>query len=234
LELLNENNIRPSKILRGIALTLFSITVLFTIIGGAGTVCIAVGAENYENLKMLAPYKWLYQIFVVVKFAIGFWGLHIIYTLFKGRKKAYRNALIILIIGLLVASAQMITSEILRGKTMPVDIRFYITLITLIFFLIVKHPSIWARVDFTLFRKDKSKVTVAGSTMLIAGLITITTPIWASSSHITSTGFNLVNVLAVPLFYSGIALFLFGVSTLVYSARKVLKQVKLDKVESTT
>lgn len=229
-----ENKTPPSRILKGIAISLFSITVLFTIIGAAGTVCIAVGAENYESLKMLTPYKWLYQIFVVTKFAAGFWGLHVVYTLFKGREKAYRNSIIVLVIGLLVASAQMVTSKILRGSTMPVDIRFYITLVTLIFFILLKLPFIWARVDFTLFKKDKSKVTVAGITMLIAGMITIATPIWASSSHITTTGFNLVNVLAVPLFYSGVALILLGVSTLVYSAKKVLRQVKIEEVESTT
>ena len=224
-------NKRPSKMLRGIALTLMSITVVFTIIGGAGTVCIALGAENYDNLKMLVPYKWLYQIFVVVKFTIGFWGLHVVYTLFKGREKAYRNAMIVLTIGLLVAIAQMITSQILRGKTLPVDIRFYITLVTILVFLIIRLPSVWPKVDFTWSKKSGSKKAVAGISMLLSGIITITTPIWATNSHITADGYNLVNVLATPLLFGGLSLIILGVGTITYELKDLFKQKVVNKIK---
>ncbi len=207
---------RPSRILRGIALTLMIITVLLTIIGAVGTVCIAIGAENYKGMEALVPYKWLYKIFVLIKFVIGFWGLHVIYTLFKGREKAYRNSLIVLIIGLLVAAAQMTTSHFLRGKTLPVDIRFYVTLITLIIFLIIRIPSIWKKVDFTWSKKNGSKLTIAGIAMILSGFVTLTTPFWASASHITPDGYNLVNEIAAPLFYGGLSFIILGTIILLY------------------
>lgn len=223
---------RPSRILRGIALTLMILTVLLTIIGAIGTVCIAMSAENYESLKMLAPYKWLYKIFVLIKFAVSFWGFHVIYTLFKGREKAYRNSLIVLSIGLLVASAQMITSHLLKGSTMPVDVRFYVTLITLAIFLIIGHPSIWPKVDFTWSRKGGEKTIVAGTSMLLSGIITVTTPIWASASHITPDGYNLVNQLAFPLFYGGLSLVILGVTVLLYISGIFNKKKVLSKTDS--
>ena len=221
MEAQDERKKRPSRILRGIALTLMSITVLLTIIGASGTVCLAFGAENYEGYEALVPFKWLYQIFVYVKFGIGFWGIYVIFTLFKGREKAYRNALIVLIVGVLVAAAQMTTSHLLKGSTMPVDVRFYVTLFTLLIFLLIKHPAIWSKVDFTWSRKGESKKVVAGVSMLLSGIITVTTPIWAVSSHITPEGYNLVNVLAVPLFYGGASLIVLGIGTLILASAEL-------------
>ena len=43
----DENRRRPSKILRGIAVTLMGITVAITLLAGVGTTCVAIGAENY-------------------------------------------------------------------------------------------------------------------------------------------------------------------------------------------
>ena len=227
-----KGNNRPSRILRGIALTLMIITVLLTIIGAVGTVCLAVGAENYKGFEALVPYKWLYQTFVFIKFAVGFWGFHVIYTLFKGREKAYRNALIVLTIGLLVAVAQMTTSHFLKGSTMPVDVRFYVTLVTLVIFLIIGHPSIWPKVDFTWSRKGGEKTTVAGTAMLLSGIITVTTPIWAVASHITPDGYNLVNELAFPLFYGGLSLIIFGIAALLYASGIFHKKEVLSEVDS--
>ena len=219
---------RPSRILRGIALTLMIITVLLTIIGAVGTVCIAIGAENYKGMEALVPYKWLYKIFVIIKFIVGIWGIHVIHTPFKGREKAYRNSLIVLIIGLLVAAAQMTTSHFIRGKTMPVDMRFYVTLVTLIVFLIIRIPSIWPKVDFTWSKENGSKSTVAGTAMIISGIITVTTPIWASSSHITPDGYNLVNEIAGPLLYGGISFIILGITVLLYSFRISYRQKLLN------
>ncbi len=218
MEAQEEKKKRPSRILRGIALTLMTITVLLTIIGASGTVCLAFGAENYEGYEALVPFKLLYQLFVYIKFAIGFWGIYVIFTLFKGREKAYRNALIVLIVGVLVAAAQMTTSHLLKGSTMPVDVRFYVTLFTLTIFLLIKHPTIWSKVDFSWSRKGESKKAVAGVSMLLSGIITVTTPIWAVSSHITPEGYNLVNVLAVPLLYGGASLIVLGIGTIILAS----------------
>ena len=232
MEAQDEKKKRPSRILRGIVLTLMSITVLLTIIGASGTVCLAFGAENYEGFEALIPFKWLYQIFVYIKFAIGFWGIYVIFTLFKGREKGYRNALIVLVVGVLVAAAQMTTSHLLKGSTMPVDVRFYVTLFTLIIFLLIKHPVIWSKIDFSWKRDGGSKKTVAGVSMLLSGIIIVTTPIWAVASHITPEGYNLVKVLAVPLLYGGASLIVLGTGTLIWTSGVLQKEKVGDEAKT--
>jgi hypothetical protein len=209
------------KVLRGFAIALFGITILLTIIGGAGTVCLAFNAENFEGFEALVPYKWLYQIFVYIKFIIGFIGIYTTYALIKGRKTSYRNAVILLISGVLVAAAQMITSHIVRGKTLPVDMRFYVTLFTLIIFLIIRTKSIWSKIDFFKEKSVSSQSTIISSAMVVMGIITLTTPIWAQSSHITPSGENLVNVLAIPLMFVGTSLIVGGIAILFYSIKKM-------------
>ena len=48
-----QNGHRPSKVLRGVAITPMGITVAFTLLGGAGTTCVAFGAEKYESMAAL-------------------------------------------------------------------------------------------------------------------------------------------------------------------------------------
>ena len=216
----NGNNVWL-KVLRGFAIALFGITILLTIIGGAGTVCLAFNAEKFQGFEALIPYKWLYQIFVYIKFIIGFLGIYVTYTLIKGRKTSYRNAIILLISGFLVAAAQMITSHILRGKTLPVDIRFYVTLFTLIIFLIIRIKSIWSKIDFSKEQSISSQSTIISSAMLVMGIITLTTPMWAQSSHITPSGENLVNVLAIPLMLVGTSLIVGSIAMLFYNIKKM-------------
>ena len=53
----DQNRRGPSKILRGIAVTLMGIAVAITLLAGVGTTCVAIGAENYESMAALVPYK---------------------------------------------------------------------------------------------------------------------------------------------------------------------------------
>ena len=55
---------RPSKILRGVAVTLMDITVVVTLLAGAGTTCVAFAAEKFGSMAGLVPYKPLYIAFV--------------------------------------------------------------------------------------------------------------------------------------------------------------------------
>ena len=211
------------KVLRGFAITLFGITILLTIIGGAGTVCLAFNAESYKGFEALIPYKWLYQIFVYIKFGIGIAGIYTIYSLVKGKKTSYRNSVILLIAGVLVAAAQMTTSQILRGNTLPVDIRFYFTLFTLIVFSIIRINPIWEKIDFFKSKSVSFQSSIISSTLLVMGIITLTTPIWAQNSHITPSGENLINVLSIPLM-------ILGTSFIVGSIATIFRTIKLKKL----
>ena len=102
---------------------------------------------------------------------------------------------------------------------MPISMRLYITVITLALFLIVKLPSIRKKVDvdFTIpWRGRGSKAAGGGLAAIVAGITTITTPVWANvfASHMFE-GYNLVNVLQVPLMVGGGLLILMGATLLI-------------------
>ena len=59
------------KVLRWVGIILMGLTAAFTIMGGAGTTCVALAAENYDSMVEIAPYKWLYVIFVIATIAAG-------------------------------------------------------------------------------------------------------------------------------------------------------------------
>ena len=54
-----------AKALRGVAITLMGLTLVFTLLGGVGTTCVALGAEKYDSMALLVPYKPLYQVWGV-------------------------------------------------------------------------------------------------------------------------------------------------------------------------
>ena len=60
-----------AKALRGVAITLMGLTLVFTLLGGVGTTCVALGAEKYDSMALLVPYKPLYQVLVVVSLTVG-------------------------------------------------------------------------------------------------------------------------------------------------------------------
>ena len=150
------NDQKPSTLLRSIAIILFSLTVLFTLMGAVGTTCVAFGAENYESMQGLVPYKPLYQVLVYVSIAAGIWGVIIIVNLVRGGKNLYRNVLIMLIIGAVTSGIQTFVSQSVRGSSAPVNIRFYITDFTLIVFLLFRLPPIWKLMKFDRSMKKQS------------------------------------------------------------------------------
>ncbi|NLE77608.1 MAG: hypothetical protein GX605_12775 [Chloroflexi bacterium] len=205
----------PSKVLQGMAIALMALTVAFTLLGGAGTSCVAFAAEKFGSMAVLAPYKWLYGLFVVVSLAAGLAGIPATAGLVRGRPNAYRNALIVLLVGALSAGVQMAVSEALRGKSAPVNVRFYVSAFTLAVFLLLRLPPVWPRVDFLQRAQGGAggQAAAAATALLVSGLLTLTTPYWAGPSH-TMGGENLVYVLGLPLALAGWALTLGGVATL--------------------
>jgi hypothetical protein len=85
---------------------------------------------------------------VLFGLAIGVMGVRAVGLLFRGARNAYRFSLIALIAGAVVGTIPLLASRMLLGGSMMVDISVYTTMLTLIVFLIIRHPSIWRGVDF--------------------------------------------------------------------------------------
>ena len=138
------------KTLRFIGILLMGITALFTIAGGLGTTCVAVNPTGFgEGMAPLAPFQWLYILFVIVTTAIGIMAARAVFLLAKGRPNSYRYAIIALVLGIVIGVIHMLVSRGLRGKSMPVDGVVYTTVLTLIVFLLFRIPKIWQGVDYT-------------------------------------------------------------------------------------
>ncbi len=173
------------KTLRFIGILLMGITALFTIAGGLGTTCVALNPTGFgESMALLAPFQWLYIVFVIVTTAIGIMAARAVVLLAKGKPNSYRYAVITLILGIVVGVIHMLVSRGLRGKSMPVDGVVYTTLLTLIVFLIFRVPKIWQGVDYTSGDyNDQTGRMAAAITLLVTGALTLTVQYWAGSTH---------------------------------------------------
>jgi hypothetical protein len=179
------------KTLRFIGILLMGITALFTIAGGLGTTCVALNPTGFgESMAPLAPFQWLYIIFVVVTTAIGVMAARAVFLLAKGRPNSYRYSITALVLGITVGVIHILVSRSLRGKSMPVDGVVYTTVLTLLVFLLFRIPKIWQGVDYTSGGSDdKTGPTAAAITLMVTGILTLTVQYWAGPTH-TWDGIN--------------------------------------------
>jgi len=181
-----DKNSWSAKSLRFISILLMGVTALFTIASGAGTTCVAFNPTGFgESMAPLAPFQWLYILFVFVTVAIGLMAARAVILLVQGRSNAYRYAVIALLLGSLVGVIHMLVSRGLRGKSMPVDAVVYTTLLTLAVFLLLRIPRIWQGVNFSASGSDDDPTNrlAAAFTLLATGLLTLSAPLWAGASH---------------------------------------------------
>ena len=207
------------KFLRIVAIILMGLTALQTLLGAVGSVCISWFPEKYESLVVVAPYKSVYQVTTIFTFIAAGIAIAATVALIRGKGWAYRAAWGALLLGLATAGTKMYFSSMLRGSTMPTDVRFYLTIVTMLFFLLLRIPPIWAKADLSRAGKDGSSGTAAGVAMILGGALSITTPIWAGPTHIMN-GYNLVLVLETPLMLGGGALVLLGIGLLTMTVLK--------------
>ena len=81
-----------AKVLRILGIVLMSLTAAFTILGGAGTSCVALDPTGYEGkFAGIAPFQWLYILFVIVTLVIGGMGVRAAVLLVQGKRNAYRR-----------------------------------------------------------------------------------------------------------------------------------------------
>lgn len=205
---------KSGKTLRTLGIVFMALTSGFTLLGGVGTSCVAFNPTGFsESLERLAPFQWLYILFVIIGIALGILGIRATVGLVKGRLKAYRDAVIVLTAGAAVGVIHILVSRSLRGKSMPVDQVVYVTVLTLILFLIFRIPAIWAKVDFTR-GKDGSNLPAGGAAAILLGLSALSVSHLVGSSH-TWDGINYAAAFNAALSIGGIACVLFGLGLLV-------------------
>jgi hypothetical protein len=195
------------KVLRIIAIILMAATAAFNLLGGIGTSCVALNPTGWSPaMAQLAPYQWLYILLVLVATATAIWGVVVTIALARGRTHAYRDALIVLVISALAAGVQTFVSQALRGKGAPQNMRFYLTLFTLAVMLLYRLPPVWKAIHGFQSARPRDFATPAGLAAFVGGLVAMTTPLWASPTHIGPDGANWVNLLRTPLMAAGAGL----------------------------
>ena len=131
-----------------IGIILLASTAIFNLMGGFGTSCAAFFTSIFDSMKPLTDYRFLYQLFVITTIPLGFAGLQVKKHLTSGNPKAYKEILVVLLLGTIVGGAHMYTSQMILGKAAPANIKFYLNIITLVYFLIIRIPVIWNKLDF--------------------------------------------------------------------------------------
>jgi hypothetical protein len=207
------------KTLRFIGIVLMALTGGFTLLGGIGTTCAALFPTKWESMAPLAPFQWLYILFVLTGIFLGVWGIRTAISLMKGMDKSYRDALIVLIAGVIIGAVHIFVSRALRGKSMPVDAVVYTNILTLAVFLLFRIPSIWKGVDFR--KGDRTINTIAGgAAALLLGLVTLTIQYTMGSTH-TWNGVNYADAFNILMSTIGLGLLLFGAG--IFASLKRLK-----------
>lgn len=198
-----------AKFLRFIGILFMSLTAAFTVLGGVGTSCAALFPTKWDSMAPLAPFQWLYILFVLVTTAIGVLGIRAVVMLAKGKKGAYKAAMTALVLGIVVGVVHILTSRALRGSSMPVDAVVYITVLTFVIFLIFRIPAIWAGVDYAKAPRKEGKKN-AGAASIVAGALCLAIPFLMASTH-TWGGVNYADAFHATMTISGITLVLGGV-----------------------
>jgi hypothetical protein len=173
------------KTLRVIGIVLMSLTAAFTLMGGIGTTCVALNPTGFGGkFAGIAPFQWLYVLFVIVTTGIGVWAARVVVQLVRGEKASYRQALTVLAAGIVVGGVHTAASRALRGSSMPVDMVVYTTILTMAVFLLLRLPGIWQKVG--LERGDgggKKGKAAAAFALAATGLLTLTVQFLMAPTH---------------------------------------------------
>ena len=203
---------KTGKIIRILAIIFLGMTAAMNLLGGIGTTCAAFSDNVGYRMafKELMDYRWLYQILVVTTILVGLAGIWGLIRLVRGSPNVYRDILIILVVGCILAGVHYYASMTLRGKAAPANVKFYINILTLIVFLVFKLPGLREKVNFSSPGGKNETDTAGGITAIMAGTLMLTVFHWAGPSH-TYFQQNWTYVFYVPLVVVGTALTLWGV-----------------------
>lgn len=173
------------RFLRFVGILFMGITAAVTLLGGVGTTCVALDATKYDSMKAIAEFQWLYILYVLAGIALGVLGVRATIQLIKGRKNAEKSALMTLFLGIVIGVIHMLTSRALRGSSMPVDGVVYITVLTLVIFLLFRLPNVRQMALFQEEVKDDTSA-IGGLTAIVIGGLVLSVQMWAGSDHLIS------------------------------------------------
>jgi hypothetical protein len=223
-----------AKILRVVGIVLMGLTAVFTIMGGVGTTCVALDPNGYDGkFAGIAPYQWLYILFVVVTFAFGVMGARATWLLIRNRSNAYRYSIIALAGGSIVGVIHVIVSRALRGGSMPVDMVTTMNILTLVVFLIFRIPPLWKEIGFGQPAASNTAGTAGGLTSITCGVIALTIQYWMGPTH-TIGGVNYADVWHVQLQLIGWFLIIGGIFIFLWAAGVFSKREASVKALSVT
>lgn len=209
LILQRNNPLYLKKFLRFIGILFMGITTAVTLIGGVGTTCVALNPTAYESMKAIANYQWLYILYVLIGVALGVLGIRSTIQLARKKAGAEKTALYILIAGVVVGAIHMFSSRALRGSSMPVDGVVYITVITLIVFLLFRLPKVR---EMGLFEgdADSNADTAGGVTAFAIGAMVLSVQVWAGPTHLLG-GVNYADAFHNAMLLVGVSILLYGI-----------------------
>jgi len=207
------------KTLRIIAIIFMGLTTAMNILSGVGTSCAAFFTKQYPPFWdiIVADVQWLWQSFVVVTLVIGLIGIWVTVQLVRGKSNAYRNAMILLIVGTIVNGIHTYYSYTVLGGILPIVVTLLTNIVTLVLFIIFGTPGLKEQIDFDGEGDSISGATATGLTAILVGAILLSTSSWAGPTH-TFDGVNLVNVLRIPLLAGGAISSLGGLALLLWTA----------------
>lgn len=206
-----------AKFLRFIGIVLMGLTGGFTLLGGIGTSCAALFPTRYESMAALAPFQWLYILFVITGIAIGLWGIRATIKLVRGSSDSYKMSLRALIAGTLIGGLHIYMSQMLRGKSMPVDAVVYTTVFTLAIFLLFRIPFIWQGVNFEK-GNTKGNLPAGRAAAILLGIMTLTIQYTMGSTH-TWGGVNYADAFNTAMTLIGLGLLFLGAGLFVSTAK---------------
>ncbi len=204
-----------AKVLRLVGIILMSLAAVFTIMGGAGTSCVAINPKGFGGgFSGIAPYQGLYILFVVVTLAFGVMGARAVLLLIRNRSNSYRYALIALVGGTIIGVIHMLVSRRLRGSSMPVDMVTYTNILTLVIVLVFRIPGLWANIGYGRPLRSNTGGMAGGLSAIVGGAICLTMQYWMAPTH-TIAGVNFADVWHAQLQVIGWALVAAGTVLLV-------------------
>jgi len=204
-----------AKVLRLVGIVLMGLTAVFTLMGGAGTSCVAINPQGFGgSFTGIAPFQWLYIVFVVVTFAFGVMGARAVLLLIRNRANSYRYSVIALIGGTIVGVIHMLVSRNLRGSSMPVDMVTYTNILTLGIFLIYRFPGLWEQIGYGSPVQSNLTGMAGGLSAITSGVICLTIQYWMGATH-TIGGVNYADAWHAALQLIGWLLVMAGTITLI-------------------
>ena len=207
------------KFLRIVGMIFLGLTAIFHLLGGIGTSCVALGAEKYDSMAGIVPYKWAYIFFVLSTIAIGIYGVRATIRFSRNKAKSYRDSIIFLAMGIVISTIHMLTSRALRGSSMPNDARVYMNALTLIIFAFFNWKKLREAMALDSSPDSASGNGGLGVTLVIMGLTTLNIHLFVQGTH-TWNGINFADVWHTQLQMAGWGLVIAGVFSILITLFK--------------